>query len=157
MSSILPPVDPGEILRDEFLVPLRMSAGALAIHLNVPRTRMERLATQQSSVTPDTALRLAKFFRTTPEFWMNMQASYDLKIEAAIIHDQLAAIHVLEAGGSLGLGCCCAARNLCSLSMRMPARRRREPAYIHFLDAGQSMAFTSLTLPAMLTPSSAFA
>lgn len=47
-------------------------------------------------MTPDTALRIAKFFRTTPEFWMNMQASYDLKTEAAAIHDELAAIHVLE-------------------------------------------------------------
>ncbi len=97
MTSILPPVHPGEILREEYLRPLRMSAGALAKHLNVPRTRIERLATEQTAVTPDTALRLAKFLRTTPEFWMNMQASYDLKTEAAAIQEQLAAIHELDA------------------------------------------------------------
>ncbi len=97
MTSILPPVHPGEILREEYLIPLGMSAGALAKHLNVPRTRIERLATEQTAVTPDTALRLAKFFRTTPEFWMNMQASFDLKTELAVIQDQLSAIHELEA------------------------------------------------------------
>lgn len=97
MTSILPPVHPGEILREEYLLPLGMSAGALAKHLNVPRTRIERLATEQTAVTPDTALRLAKFFSTTPEFWMNMQASFDLKTSAAAIQDQLAEIHELQA------------------------------------------------------------
>lgn len=82
MISILPPVHPGEILREEYLVPLGLSAGALAQRLNVPRTRIERLATERTPVTPDTALRLGKYFGTTPEFWMSMQASYDLKIEA---------------------------------------------------------------------------
>lgn len=93
----LPPVHPGEILREEYLIPLGMSAGALAKHLNVPRTRIERLATEHTALTPDTALRLAKFFSTTPEFWMNMQASFDLKTSAAAIQDQLAEIHELHA------------------------------------------------------------
>lgn len=97
MTNILPPVHPGEILREEYLIPLGMSAGALARNLNVPRTRIERLATEQTAVTPDTALRLAKFFRTTPEFWMNMQSSYDLKTEAVAIQDQLSAIRELKA------------------------------------------------------------
>ena len=97
MSSILPAVHPGEIRREEYLAPLNMSAGALAKQLNVPRTRIERLSNELTAVTPDTALRLAKFFRTTPEFWMNMQASFDLKIEAIAIEDDLAAIHELEA------------------------------------------------------------
>ncbi|PJO49380.1 addiction module antidote protein, HigA family [Ochrobactrum sp. MYb29] len=97
MTSILPPAHPGEILREEFLIPLGMSAGALARNLNVPRTRIERLATEQTAVTPDTALRLGKFFRTTPEFWMNMQSSYDLKTESVAIQDQLLAIHELKA------------------------------------------------------------
>ncbi|MGV1872814.1 HigA family addiction module antitoxin [Agrobacterium rosae] len=89
MTNSLPPVHPGEILREEYLVPLGMSAGALARKLNVPRTRIERLATEHASVTPDTALRLAKFFKTSPQFWMSMQASYDLKIEAAHLKDAL--------------------------------------------------------------------
>jgi addiction module HigA family antidote len=95
--SILPPVHPGEILREEYLVPLGMSAGVLARHLNVPRTRIERLAAEQTAVTTDTALRLAKFFRTSPELWMNMQAGYDLKIEAAAKKGELARIKALQA------------------------------------------------------------
>lgn len=97
MTSILPPVHPGEILREEYLAPLGMSAGALAKRLNVPRTRIERLATEHTSLTPDTALRLAKFFRTTPEFWMNLQASYDLKVEAEAIKKDLDLINEMEA------------------------------------------------------------
>ena len=74
-----------------------MSAGALAKNLIVPCTRIERLATQQTAVTPETALRPAKFFRTTPEFWMNLQSGYDLKTAAVVIQDQLSAIHELKA------------------------------------------------------------
>lgn len=97
MTDILPPVHPGEILREEYLVPLNMSAGALAKRLGVPRTRIERLASEQTGVTPDTALRLGKFFSTTPEFWMNMQASYDLKMLAVSLASDLAAIGQYEA------------------------------------------------------------
>ncbi|MFL9828145.1 HigA family addiction module antitoxin [Rhodoplanes sp. SY1] len=92
MSSILPPVHPGEILREDYLVPLAMSAGALAKKLDVPRTRIERLAAEQTAITPDTALRLAAFFRTTPEFWMNLQTAYDLKIAAAAKREEIARI-----------------------------------------------------------------
>ena len=69
-----------------------MSAGTLARHLNVPRTRIERLVAEQTAVTPDTALRLAKFFGTSPELWMNMQAGYDIKLEAAAKKKELARI-----------------------------------------------------------------
>jgi antitoxin HigA-1 len=82
MTSILPPVHPGEILFEEYLAPMNLSAGVLAKALGVPRTRIERLAAGRTSVTPDTALRLAKYLGTSPELWMNMQAGYDLKIEA---------------------------------------------------------------------------
>jgi len=92
MTNTLPPVHPGEILREEYLVPLDMSAGNLARHLNVPRTRIERLVAEQTAVTPDTALRLAKFFGTTPDLWMNMQAGYDIKLEAAAKKKELARI-----------------------------------------------------------------
>ena len=96
-SSILPPVHPGEYLREEYLVPLGMSAGALAKRLNVPRTRIERLVAGETAVTSDTALRLAKFFGTSPAFWMNMQAGYDLKIEAKALKAELARIKALDA------------------------------------------------------------
>ncbi len=82
VTSILPPVHPGEILREEYLLPLNLSPGALAKKLNVPRTRIERLATEQTPVTPDTALRLAAYFTTSAEFWMNLQTNYDLKVAA---------------------------------------------------------------------------
>lgn len=97
MTSILPPVHPGEILREEYLVPLALSAGALAKRLGVPRTRIERLVKQETPVTPDTALRLARFFRTSPEFWMNMQAAHDLKLEAEKKKRELATIESFEA------------------------------------------------------------
>ena len=68
------PIHPGEFLREEYLMPLTMSPGALARKLNVPRTRIERIARQEIGITPDTALRLGRFFNTTPQFWMNFQA-----------------------------------------------------------------------------------
>ncbi|MDI6029111.1 HigA family addiction module antitoxin [Corticibacterium sp. UT-5YL-CI-8] len=72
------PIHPGEYLREEYLVPLEMSAGALAKNLGLPRTRIERIVKEEIGITPDTALRLAKFFRTTPEFWMNFQQAFEL-------------------------------------------------------------------------------
>lgn len=92
MTDILPPVHPGEILREEFLIPLGMSAGALAKLLGVPRTRIERLAAEQTALTPDTALRLAKYFGTSALFWMTMQTAYDLKIEAEANRAEIAKI-----------------------------------------------------------------
>lgn len=92
MTGILPPIHPGEILREEYLLPLGMSAGALARKLNVPRTRIERLVAEETAVTIDTALRLARFFETTPEFWMNMQTGYELKRQAKEKKAEIAAI-----------------------------------------------------------------
>lgn len=92
MASLPPPVHPGEILREEFLAQLGMSAIGLAKRLGVPRTRIERLVRGETAVTADTALRLATFFRTAPAFWLNLQAACDLKIEAEAMKDELAAI-----------------------------------------------------------------
>lgn len=75
-----PPVHPGEILREEFLVPLGLTPYALAAACQVPRTRIERLARQETPVTADTALRLGRYFDTGPEFWLNLQSLYDLAI-----------------------------------------------------------------------------
>lgn len=72
------PAYPGEVLRELYLDPLGMSAIALARRLNVPRTRIERLVKGETSMTVDTAMRLAKFFGNTPEFWMNLQRAWDL-------------------------------------------------------------------------------
>jgi antitoxin HigA-1 len=69
---------PGEVLSDEFLGPLGMSVNALATALRVPATRIGAIVKGERSVTADTALRLARFFDTSPEFWMNLQAMHDL-------------------------------------------------------------------------------
>lgn len=76
----LRPVHPGEVLREEFLEPLGLSAHALALGLRVPATRVNDIVREKRAVTPDTALRLARYFKTTPEFWMNLQMTYDLKV-----------------------------------------------------------------------------
>lgn len=73
------PIHPGEILREEYLVPLEMSAHALAMELRVPAPRINDIVRERRAVTPDTALRLARFFGTTAQFWSNLQSSYDLK------------------------------------------------------------------------------
>jgi antitoxin HigA-1 len=69
---------PGEVLSEEFLKPLGMSANALAMALRVPATRIGAVIKGERSVTADTALRLARFFQTSPEFWMGLQAMHDL-------------------------------------------------------------------------------
>jgi antitoxin HigA-1 len=77
---ITPPVHPGEYLLEEYLKPMGLTPYTLAQKLDVPRTRIERIVREQTGITPDTALRLAKFFGTTPEFWMNLQSLHDLTI-----------------------------------------------------------------------------
>jgi addiction module HigA family antidote len=97
MASTVPSFHPGEILREEYLAPLGMSAGTLAARLNVPRTRIERLVKETHPVTADTALRLAKFFDTTPHYWLNMQAAYDLDQQAIELAEELKQISVRAA------------------------------------------------------------
>jgi addiction module HigA family antidote len=79
MARRLPPIHPGEILREEFLLPMELTPYAVAQACGVPRTRIERLSREETPVTADTALRLGKYFSTTPSFWMNLQARYDLE------------------------------------------------------------------------------
>lgn len=73
------PIHPGEILREEFLVPLEMSANALAMALHVPAPRIYDIVRERRAVSPDTALRLSRYFGTTAQFWLNLQTAYDLK------------------------------------------------------------------------------
>lgn len=74
------PIHPGEILREEFLAPLGMSANALAMRLRVPAPRINDLVREKRGLSVDSALRLARFFNNTPEFWINLQTAYELKI-----------------------------------------------------------------------------
>jgi antitoxin HigA-1 len=78
MTLLKNPSHPGEVLKELYLVPLNLSAIALAQKLHVPRTRIERLVKGETAVSADTAMRLARVFSTTPEYWMNMQRAWDL-------------------------------------------------------------------------------
>lgn len=71
-------IHPGEILREDFLPEYDLTAGALANALRVPRDRIEKIVREKRAITADTAMRLAKYFGTSPQFWMNLQNSYDL-------------------------------------------------------------------------------
>src|ERR1035441_6559947 len=75
----LPPIHPGEMMREEFLVPMGLSANALAIAIGVPATRVGEIVNERRGITADTALRLGRYFHMTPEFWMNLQSHYDLQ------------------------------------------------------------------------------
>ncbi len=78
----LPPVHPGEILAEEFLKPLALSEYRLAKGLHVPARRINEIVHGKRSITADTALRLARFFRNSPRFWLNLQTAFDLDAEA---------------------------------------------------------------------------
>lgn len=95
--QIVPAIHPGEILREEYLAPLGMSAGALAKRLRVPRTRIERIVAGTHPITTNTALRLSRFFDTTPQYWMGMQVTYDLAKEAPVLAAELEQIGVRAA------------------------------------------------------------
>ena len=76
----LPPLHPGEMLREEFMIPLGLTSYALAKAMRVPRTRVERLVREETSITPDTALRLSRAVGWSPGMWLRLQASYDLEV-----------------------------------------------------------------------------
>jgi antitoxin HigA-1 len=80
MAKKLKPVHPGEILSEDFMKPYRLSMNRLALDLRVPVTRIADLVAERRAVTTNTALRLARYFKTTPEFWLNLQTKYDLEI-----------------------------------------------------------------------------
>mgnify|MGYP001551187352 FL=1 len=73
------PVHPGEILREEYLLPLGMSVNALAMQLRIPATRLHEITKERRSVTADTAMRLARYFGGDAQSWLNLQSSYDLR------------------------------------------------------------------------------
>ena len=98
-AASLTPIHPGEILREEFLVPLGLSAGAVARRIGVPRSRIERLATEQVDLTVDTALRLARLFGTTPQFWMAIQARHALETAVDTLAPELERIQPFEMAG----------------------------------------------------------
>ena len=86
----LPPIHPGEQLREEFLRPLNLTAYRLARDLAVPVTRIQAILAERRAITGDTALPLARYFGTTAEFWLNLQRDFDLECAAIALGDRLA-------------------------------------------------------------------
>lgn len=86
----LTPIHPGEILREEFMVPLNLSQNALARALNVPPRRINEIVLEKRGVSADTALRLARALGTTAEFWTTLQADYDLRLARLEGDEQIA-------------------------------------------------------------------
>lgn len=86
---LLPPIHPGEILLEEYMKPLGLSINRLALDLHVPVSRVGEIVHRERGITSDTALRLARYFRTSPEYWLNLQVKYDIE---ATEHQTLKAI-----------------------------------------------------------------
>jgi addiction module HigA family antidote len=80
LSKKLPPIHPGEILREDYLKPLGLTMNKLALGLRVPVTRISEIVHERRSITADTAVRLGRYFKTTPRFWLNLQTAYDLEL-----------------------------------------------------------------------------
>lgn len=80
MAKKLKPIHPGEQLREEFMKPYGLSMNKLAMDLHVPVTRIAEIVNERRGITADTAFRLARYFKTTPQFWMNMQKHYELEL-----------------------------------------------------------------------------
>lgn len=89
----MPPLHPGEMLREEFMRPLGLSSNGLAMALRVPVTRISEIVRERRGITADTALRLARYFSMSPEFWMRLQMDFDLEsaaeAEEAAIHEEI--------------------------------------------------------------------
>jgi len=86
----IPLAHPGEILNDEFLKPLGITVNALALALRVPSNRLYAIVEGERGISADTALRLSRYFGTTPEFWINLQTRFDLENAKAQLEDQIA-------------------------------------------------------------------
>jgi addiction module HigA family antidote len=92
-KKLLPPVHPGEVLREEYMMPLSLSANALARALGVTPARVNDIANEKRGITADTALRLARYFGTDAQSWINLQTNYDLECARQELGDALKRIH----------------------------------------------------------------
>ena len=94
--DVLPPLHPGEVLREDFMAPLGLSAGKIAKACGVPRTRIERIATERLGITGDTAVRLGRVLGTGPELWMNLQARFETESAKAALGETVAELKQLN-------------------------------------------------------------
>jgi addiction module HigA family antidote len=118
-EKLLPPVHPGEVLREDFMTPLKLSMNRLALDLHVPVTRIAEIVHERRGITPDTALRLARYFNTSARFWLNLQATYDLEVA----EDELE--HTVE-------------REVRPLPSRMPPSQASQESLVRHLPATQT-------------------
>ncbi len=88
-KKTLAPIHPGEILSEDFMKPLKLSMNKLAMELRVPTTRIAEIVHGARSITADTALRLARYFNTSPQFWLNLQRDYDLQVAQDAKFDEI--------------------------------------------------------------------
>ncbi|WP_024516649.1 HigA family addiction module antitoxin [Bradyrhizobium sp. Tv2a-2] len=95
MAKKRPPMHPGEVLREEFLIPLGLSAGSLAKACGVPRTRIERIANEETSITADSALRLGKALGMSAQLWLNLQNEFDMRTAKSRIGKELEKISLV--------------------------------------------------------------
>ena len=79
-ETLIPPVHPGEVLREDFMKPVGLTVNKLALELHVPATRIGEIVHERRRITAETALRLARYFHTNAEFWLNLQNFYDLEV-----------------------------------------------------------------------------
>ena len=93
MNNILPNIHPGEILKEEFLEPLNISAYRLAKETKIPQTRVSQIIKKKRGITADTALRFATFFGNSPQFWLGLQNDYDIEEKENSLSDELCSIH----------------------------------------------------------------
>jgi addiction module HigA family antidote len=89
-------IHPGEILREEFLIPMQISAYKLAKDINIPQTRISEIIKGRRRISADTALRLSKYFGTTAKFWLGLQNDFDLEEEQSVLLEELSNIHQLS-------------------------------------------------------------
>lgn len=89
MNEKIPPVHPGEILFEEFLRPMGISQNRLAIDIRVPARRINEIVLKKRRITPDTAMRLAKYFKMTPQFWLGLQMDYDLDVAEDLFSEKI--------------------------------------------------------------------
>ena len=89
-KKIMAPIHPGVTLREDFLAPLGLSVHRLSMELHVPASRMNDVASGKRAITADTALRLARFFGTSAQFWMNLQANYELEVAEDAVAEEIA-------------------------------------------------------------------
>lgn len=95
----MPPLHPGEMLREEFMKPLGLSANVLAMSLRVPVTRITEIVRERRGITADTALRLGRYFNMSPEFWMRLQMDFDLELASDNAHHAEIHPRPVNAGG----------------------------------------------------------